>query len=316
MGFATQDAANYAKAYSSFKGKLGETSALMVSIAERKQSVDMISKRALQLVRFVRKLKKLDILSAATELGVAPPKVFRPRYVRRLSIDSSLRRRYIREKEVWRRGKGIQLKKSAKVFANNFLEFHFGWSPLINDIGNAVKVLQDRLPTFRVKGHSILRTENKLVDYITSYAIERTTDVSSQEITIRARASMENPNLDLANRLGFTDPLGVLWEVVPFSFVVDWFVNVGDFLSSFSDFAGITLSDKQVTTFTKGTRIIVYEATYSPQDVVYKQSVYSTITCTRSVGSIPGPALTFKSPWTLSASRGLTAISLLIQSLR
>jgi hypothetical protein len=35
--------------------------------------------------------------------------------------------------------------------------------------------------------------------------------------------------------LGVTKPLSIIWEAIPFSFVVDWFVRVGDWLSSLED---------------------------------------------------------------------------------
>lgn len=39
----------------------------------------------------------------------------------------------------------------------------------------------------------------------------------------------------LANRLGLTRPLDSAWDLVPFSFVIDYFARVGDFISGLSD---------------------------------------------------------------------------------
>jgi hypothetical protein len=39
----------------------------------------------------------------------------------------------------------------------------------------------------------------------------------------------------ILHSLGVTKPLSVIWELVPFSFVVDWFVSVGEWISSLED---------------------------------------------------------------------------------
>lgn len=46
--------------------------------------------------------------------------------------------------------------------------------------------------------------------------------------------------LDLFNNLGLTNPLAIAWEVVPFSFVVDWFLPIGNFLSALTAPIGVT----------------------------------------------------------------------------
>lgn len=38
----------------------------------------------------------------------------------------------------------------------------------------------------------------------------------------------------LAATLGLNNPVGIYWEKIPFSFVVDWFVNVGDFIENYN----------------------------------------------------------------------------------
>lgn len=37
---------------------------------------------------------------------------------------------------------------------------------------------------------------------------------------------------DLPGRFGLLNPLEVIWELVPFSFVADWFLPIGDYLSA------------------------------------------------------------------------------------
>jgi hypothetical protein len=47
-------------------------------------------------------------------------------------------------------------------------------------------------------------------------------------------------NLDTA---GVINPLSIAWELSPYSFVVDWFIPVGNVLSALSDTIGLELQD-------------------------------------------------------------------------
>lgn len=69
--------------------------------------------------------------------------------------------------------------------------------------------------------------------------------------TQRARFYFE---LDIdARRIEFGNPLEIAWELVPFSFVIDWFIPIGDWLGSLDALKGVkntwgTVSQKQVYT--------------------------------------------------------------------
>lgn len=134
--------------------------------------------------------------------------------------------------------------------------------------------------------------------------------------TILARVEVADPNARLASQLGFVNPAVVAWELVPFSFVVDWFVNVGDVLSSYTDFLGFKFLESSVTSFNKD-RVTTYYQSIDygkPVGVVRKSGEFEAVNVKRQVGPIPGPSLAVKPPWVLSSRRGLAAISLLIQS--
>lgn len=294
LASATSDrTAAYNKAYEKFKGGLGESASLSVSLAERKQAMSMIATRAGQLAGFARKLRKLDFVGAGRELGLTPDQV----------------------------PKG--LRRKAKAFGNNYLEFHFGWSPLINDIGNAVEVLQGGVPPCRVSGRGRISSKNTvywnpqppgqgslsgwdwtLHDYIT-------------ECKIVADVSVSDPNLWLANQLGFVNPATVLWELVPFSFVVDWFVNVSNFLSGYTDLLGLSITRASTTFARNGVFTTDYGTynTFQKRWITYQKGWKNT-EIERSSGIGSGPSLRVRQPWRVSPRRGLAAISLLLQQLR
>lgn len=282
----------YNKAYSKFRAKLGEGAELGVSLAERKQAMDMMTARLLQLGRFARSLRRLDFQGAAKELGDS---VVRSERFKKLSREQ-------------------RFKRHGKAFGDTFLEFHFGWSPLVNDIGNAIDVLQGEIPNVHVKvraASQLLKWSNVISDNLPAqYWREDFREQCWCEIGSDVRQT--NPNLWLANQLGFVNPATLLWEVVPFSFVVDWFVNVSDFLSGFSDFAGVELTNTYRTFKQKSQKFSVYQA--APTRL--HDAVWEGLDIARRPGSLPGPSLRVKPAKALSPSRGLTAISLLLQQLR
>lgn len=286
--------AAYNMAYEKFKDDLGKSASLSVSIAERKQAIGMIADRASQLGSFARNLRKLDFAGAAKSLGLDPKQT-----------------------------KKLGLRGNAKAFSSNYLEFHFGWSPLVGDIGNAVNVLQGGVPPARVSGRGSIKKRTKVYwnpqppgqgnlpgwnwtihDYKT-------------DCKIVADISVSNPNLWLANQLGFVNPATVAWELVPFSFVVDWFVNVSDFLSGYTDMLGLSITRSSTTYARNGvfdTSMMTYNSFYKRWMGHEKGWLNTEIIRRSGVGS--GPSLRVRQPWRVSPRRGLAAISLLIQQLR
>lgn len=70
--------------------------------------------------------------------------------------------------------------------------------------------------------------------------------------------------------LGFTNPAAVLWEATPFSFVVDWFLPIGDYLKTLdgSTLNGLLLC-KDFCTTVKVKRMMPIQALWNaPQPAV------------------------------------------------
>jgi hypothetical protein len=146
--------------------------------------------------------------------------------------------------------KGVSAKKS---LANNWLEYSFGWSPLIQDIYNAADHLQNPIKSVRPTGKSDA-THYKMVESgsIPSGFFSRRSVFGKRYAKMGCEVTINNPNLYLLNKLGLANPASVAWELIPFSFVVDWFTTVGEFLSSGTDFLGLTVSNPWTVFGTKG----------------------------------------------------------------
>lgn len=289
-------------AYEKFKGKLSDAAAVAVNIAERKQSVDMMAKRLSQIARFARQLKKGDFPSAMSTLG----------WRKKKRGDSWVR---VGKHQTYTR-KGVdktpKFKSGAKNFGNNFLEVHFGWEPLIKDVGSVVGTLQNGVPPVRVSATGRSGCSVSMGYPIALYDQGQKRDYYNS-VRLLAYVAVDNPNVWLANQLGFVNPISVAWEMVPFSFVVDWFSNVGSFLSQWSDFLGLSITRSSTTYhITCDTKTISNQGSYGGMMEIH----YShNIQVERSVG-IAKPALQLKPFRGLSVTRGLTAIALLLQTLK
>lgn len=134
-------------------------------------------------------------------------------------------------------------KKTNISLSNLWLEWHFGWSPLISDCQAAAKVLTDPIPNVKISGsaETFGRTYRRETMAGTPGWFRTHTIVTRFRHRQGAYVGITNPNLGLAGQLGLLNPAALAWEIVPFSFVADWFVNVGDWLQGFTDFAGMTL---------------------------------------------------------------------------
>lgn len=279
----------YNKAYDRFKDKVyADSAGMAVNMAQRQQAADMIASNCTTLYNAARQTRSGNFSAAARSLGLtdAPG--------------------------------GMRNRGLAKNFGRNWLMLHFGWEPIIKDLYASAAILQDGIPPSWVKTSAMGKEEARYTRYNggTEDRFKRSTTI---RWTIGAEVSVENPNLHLANELGLLNPALVAWDVIPWSFVVGWFVNFDSFLGQLTDFAGLSLSKSYVTcgveSKTERTQVH-YNWPYNQSNTVFWVAQFERCQIDRIPGSIPGPALKVKPFKALSLSRGLTASALLVQFLR
>lgn len=284
------------QAYAKLLDKLGDRASLGVNLVEYGQATQMIAKRATQLYRFTRKVVRFDIPGAAKELGMKKPP----------------------------RGAVKHTRGGTKNAGNLWLEYHFGWDPLIKDIFAATERLttpRTSLGYYGSASQSVDRVYANLhetyVDPNGAGTIIRNLD-RFHKGKVRVRTGgfvrVSNPNLNLLTDLGLTNPAVLAWEVIPFSFVVDWFVNVSQVLNSYTDMLGLSWSKPFTSTKFSGK----YLEQWSVDDTITSYSDAYAVTgegsmYNRTTGlATPKLQTTFKVP---GVTRAATAISLLLQFL-
>ncbi len=267
-------------AYDRLKGKLYTQASDGVDIVEWRQSYSMIVKASSTLLDFTRAVRRLRFLEAARILKLhAVPKGVSPR----------------------------------RAWANNWLEYHFGWEPLMADIHESLNVLNNPVNSFVVeKGKGYDATVFKVN---TSVSFKRlSTFITECWVAEGARINaITNRGLHSLDQFGVINPASLAWELVPFSFVVDWFVNVGQVLASYSDYAGMSLTGSYASYMIK-TRAFGSNVPLSgsaPPLIWSGSGVWAS----RAPG-FPQPSISVKTLRPPSKVRAATAISLLLQGLR
>lgn len=131
---------------------------------------------------------------------------------------------------------GHKFRAHSSAIADRWLELQYGWMPLLNDIyGAHVDVVrQAALVELRVSVKSTIRDE------IPEYGVSSDTSghvVSWSGKTRRmCKVVMHYETLSktkaLLARGGVSNPALIAWELVGFSFVVDWVAPIGEWLAS------------------------------------------------------------------------------------
>jgi len=279
------------KCLDKFYNSLDEQAMLAVNFAERQQSISMMAARLMQLARFGKALKKFDLITAAKSLGIDPqsgiPKVYQPG----------------KKPRGW-----SNAKQRSKIVADAWLEFHFGWEPLVKDIFHATQVLQSPMSGKSVEETAVVPFEHKMIDRPYSETYLRAT---KGYVSHKCGATLQvtDANAYQANRLGLTNPAAWAWELIPFSFVVDWFTTVGAFINQWTDLDGVMLIDPwNASSLSAQTSYGKYYQT-SAVDILSEGFLFR-----RSLG-IRRYKIAFRPLKRLSIVRAATAMALLVQFL-
>lgn len=145
----------------------------------------------------------------------------------------------------------------AKDLAENWLELQYGWKPLLKDIEGSMNALGAmhladqyvRRVTASAKARSSSSATFTSVLWSAKSGTHQLVQDTHCKITIRYKIADEMTAF-LA-QTGFTNPVNLAWEILPFSFVLDWFLPIGPYLETLSAWHGLQFLDGCQTLFTR-----------------------------------------------------------------
>lgn len=250
---------------------------VLVSIAEARESIDFIASSVGRIVR---------------------------------SFQAARKRRW---NQAFRILSGSKPGKNSVNAGGNWLSYQYAVLPLLGDIQGAFALVHQGL-----KDVPVLRAR-RLVSgpyglppfpaHFVRYEVAGKCDVGV-EVCLEAR--LTNPIISLLGQMGLYNPFAVAWELVPYSFVIDWLIPIGNTLSALTATQGLQFHDgyinwKLVSDFTwKGVNIVPLQGGTLPGGRVEAVAQWR-----RSLIDFPSPRLYIKSPF--STSHVLSAIALLAQ---
>jgi hypothetical protein len=168
---------------------------LGVELGQAHQTVGMLADNLRKLGRAALALKRGDFATAARCLGASP----RPS------------------------------KLKAKDISGRWLELQYGWLPLIDSSYEAAQAFAEIYNGPR----KFLFRESRSRKAQWDLSLAPTTCSLFAQGKVRTSIIYEMyEEMTFTRQLGLQDPASILWELTPWSFVVDWFVPFGTYLSN------------------------------------------------------------------------------------
>ncbi|UUW21163.1 MAG: maturation protein [Sanya fiers-like virus 2] len=196
-----------------FKADLGQL------IAERQRTVGLLNRGLKMIFDFNRAMRLRNLNEAMIAAGWRSP-----------------------------RGESPSGRRGAKIAADAYLALNLGLLPVAKDLYGLVNK-ELRPPTMRKRG-----SEQMSYSKTAQIPGEHGTYFRTFETKVRftATAKVVVPSLDffcanIAQQLGLSNPALLAWEVLPYSFVVDWFLGIGTFLRQFGVFHGLQIVELSET---------------------------------------------------------------------
>lgn len=183
--------------------KLGDQRAnLGEAIAQGKQALNLVGSSTIDLCEALLHLRRGNPREAARRLGIHPSRI-----------------------------------------SERYIQYEYGWKPLMSDIYGSVGLLQEILEDdSRLPIISASSSRHDSRDYPVTLKEWRPNGKlnASMTTTVSFTAKLDNWYDRRVNQAGLANPVSLGWDLIPFSFVIDWVVPVGQVLQAMTATSGLT----------------------------------------------------------------------------
>lgn len=176
---------------------------MAIFLGEGRESLQLIGNTAVRIRKSLSALRRGDIRSVATILGISPPRG-------KSSFDP--------------RAKGY-----SSIASEKWLEMQYGWFPLIKDVHAAAESLAKQLNEPFVQVYRVRKV--KPLKCIPASEVAAGGSYTFTGYT-RGQLIARVTEVNVAALNGLTDPASLGWELFPYSFVADWFIPIGSWLAA------------------------------------------------------------------------------------
>lgn len=298
---------------------------LAQAYGERKQTVNLLTTNVNRVLSLAIMLKNRDIKAAkALILGSKGKDTYKKLNVLNRDGTHIVGKRYVHLRKKAKRSVA-----TPEEFANLWLEYSYGWRPLINDIYGSCESIANTYHLKKPVEVSAVKTAERttstlnagyqLGGVVTCNPLQPAIFADRIDTIRRSRTKVKfqfrefNEWSQTMSKTGIADPALLAWELLPYSFVIDWFVPVGKYLSSLNAMTGLNFirgSTATVSTTELTSTVVMATPGYGIVNSVVKgvnfaksRSIYTTA---------PMPRIPAFQP-ELSIEKGLSAISLMTQ---
>jgi hypothetical protein len=143
-----------------------------------------------------------------------------------------------------RRKKKYAALTTTDYLANQWLSYRYGLMPLVFDVQDAAKAIQRTVDGFkpvRETSRGMAQDQESLSSADSpsgdTYVISEVS--TNRKVSVRAGVLYEYTRSPDTFGVGLREIPNVIWEIIPYSFVADWFVNINSYIDAIVPVAGI-----------------------------------------------------------------------------